>query len=140
MPALPVRATVTPLSGVKVTPIEFHGWNGFIGDLEDDLDVYRRAGGSGYGVQTVGRSHLKTVNAWRQEATGTSAAAWVAALQAAKGPVVSIKDPENRTLARCRIRTVDFEVKSGRGGVIAGGTAATRLIRVTMTIERLPDA
>lgn len=139
MTVSPVRATITPLSGTsKGTGIDFHGWHGWVGELEDDMDLYRRPGASGNGGQSLGKEHRKQCNAWRAELNATTAEAWIKSLQAAKGPVVSLKDPYSRVLKRCRIITLEFEPISGRGIQLTGGIG-TIVIRVSLQMERLPD-
>jgi hypothetical protein len=140
MSVLPIRAIVTPLappnSGVA---LEFHGWNGWIGELEEVLDKYHRPGASGHGSQSVGKAFEKVCTAWRAEINETTAEAFIKRLQAAKGPAVSIKDPYNRIMKRCRLWTIDFEPIKARGGQVSGTANATMLIRVSMLVERLPD-
>lgn len=141
MPTLPVRATITPLSGAaQGVAIEFHGWTGWVGELENVMDRYRRPGARGNGAQAVGQELGKACRGWRQELNATSAGLWIGHLQAAIGPVVGIKDPRSRTLPRCRISGLEFDVKDGKGGQVAGSALATVLIQVSFTVERLLDA
>lgn len=139
MAVLPTRATITPLAGpIKGQAIAFHGWKGWVGEMEDDLDFYRRPGSNGNGVQTLGMEHFKTCQTWRQELNAATAEAWILTLQFAKGPAVTLKDAYGRTLKRCRIHTIDYDAKSGRGGQVNGGNA-TMLITASLMMERLPD-
>lgn len=142
MPSFPIRATITPLSGLaQGTAIEFHGWTGWVGELEEVPDLYRRPGGKGNGAQSTGQERSDACRGWRQETSSDTAEAWIRNLQRSLSPVVvSIKDPRSRSLRRCRLSGLGIDVKDGKGGQVNGNSLATVLIRVSFTVERLPDA
>jgi hypothetical protein len=139
MSDLPIRATITPLSGT-IVPVELHGLTGWVPSLQPVLDRWRRLGASGGSVQSTGKeSPVTTLEGWRAEETYVAADISIERIEALQGKVVTIKDAWTRIIKRARVMAATARPARGRGMTISGAKVTGVLVYVSLSVERLTD-
>ncbi len=133
------RATVTALALGNV--FTFHGWNGWIPDLQAVVDPYQRLGATGTGAQQTAKIGRRVgITGFRFASDQVGELVVIAQWESVQGQVFKIIDPWGRNLARVRLTdTAIATPRVGKGPLDSNGLQSTMLVVYTATAERLPD-
>lgn len=135
----PTVATISANEGQpRVMVIACHGWKGWVPDLSEIPDRFRRPGQAGSGRQSLGReARAVDVQIWIAFATKAECLDTAADLEALVDFTVTIRDPWARSF-EATINAVTCSPIATRGPLVAGGRATHRL-EATINLERQSD-
>ncbi len=119
--------------------IVFHGWRGWVGSLNNVIDIFARIGEAGSGSQIVQtRAAPVQISAWIAAANDSDAVNHASDVEALSGTIAELEDPWGRDLAHVRVTEVRCSIHFGHGTEISGGIPMTHIVRCEFTVELLP--
>ena len=119
--------------------VMLHGFHGRLASPQSIVDDYARIGATGSGSQIVGiRGRMCSIEVWAGAPSETEAEKLADEIEALQGRVLRVMDDFGRVFERVRIKTIEANIKAGRGTLLPTGVAMTHLVRATASVEVLP--
>ncbi len=119
--------------------IAFHGWRGWIGSIQNVVDIFGRIGEAGSGHEVVQtRSTPVSVSAWIACSSAGNAITAAGSVETLSGTVVALTDPWSRSISRVRVTGASCSIVAGKGTEISAAVPSTHIVKCEFTIERLP--